>query len=107
MSFRRRPASQLEWVSESFAEREARTTRLARLDALLDRVEDWNEGNGGLRMVPWELLAACLGSTRAGSLDGRVSGAELIEYLLGAEEALMRPRLEPRTGPRAQYASTR
>jgi hypothetical protein len=99
--------SALAWVSESWAEREQRTRRLARYDDLLTAVEDWNEHNGAERSVTWELLAACLGSERAGRLDGQVSGAELIEHLLREEEALMRPRLEPRTGLRAEYASRR
>ena len=107
VSIRRRPVSELAWVSKSFAERERRTASLRQLDDLLGSVEDRNETHGGDAIVPWELLAACLGSERAGRLDGRVSGAELIEYLLRAEEALMRPRLEPRTGPRAEYASRR
>lgn len=106
VSIRRRPASQLAWVSEDFAARERRTRALATLDERLLAVEDWNECNGADSMVPWELLNACLRGG-AGAEDGSISGAALIEYLLGEQEALMRPRLAPRNGLRAEYASRR
>ena len=80
---------------------------LARHDDLLMEVEDWNERNGAGRMVPWELLARCCGADVARRFDGSVSGADLIERLLSAQERLMRPRLEPRTASRSGYASRR
>lgn len=106
MSIRRRPASQLAWVTEEFADRERRTTLLARYDDLLMEVEEWNEINGAGRTVPWDLLNKCL-TGGAGPDDGAFTGAELIEYLLLAERDLMRPRLVPRNGLRAEYASRR
>jgi hypothetical protein len=106
VSFRRRPALELQWVSESWAEREQRTRRLARTDDLLMAVEDWNEVHGADVPVSWELLNQCLRGG-AGAQDGAVTGAELIEYLLDAQRGLMRPLADSRTQPRTAYASRR
>lgn len=104
MSIRRRPASALEWVSEDWLARQERTSALAAYDDLLMEVENWNQAHGAETLVPWALADRCL---RGGAQpdDGAITGTQLIEYLLGEQEALMRPRLEPRMGLRAVSAS--